>query len=113
MFHPTTAGGEPFGIDHNGCPTERLWVAGGPVIIHYGDVPLSDITTVDGIPCTTALRTVIDLAGELSRAELDLMLHDALARRLFTVEEAHRRLDQPDMALHPGAVVVRAALPPR
>lgn len=88
-------------------------MAGGPVVVHYADVPPGDITTVDGIPCTTALRTVIDLAGELSRAELDLMLDNALGRRLFTVEEAHRRLDQPDMALHPGALIVRAALPPR
>jgi hypothetical protein len=104
---------EPLGVDHNGCPTERLWLAGGPVIVHHGEVPASDITTVDGIPCTTAFRTVIDLAGELTRSDLDRILRDALGRRLFTVDEAHHRLDQPDMARHPGAAIVRAALPPR
>src|SRR5439155_17042536 len=57
-------------FDSNGSLTERRRFGGQEVIVHYDDVPPSDITTVDGIPCTTALRTVIDIAPDLDRAQL-------------------------------------------
>src|SRR5438067_1395818 len=43
-------------------PPELNWVGGQPVIVHYGNVPESDITVHGGIRVTTPLRTVIDLA---------------------------------------------------
>jgi len=46
-------------IDHNGCLTERRLLGGQAVIVHYDDIPESDITVVDGIRVTTPLRTVI------------------------------------------------------
>ena len=49
----------------DGVPTERRWIGGQEVIIHYDDVPPSDITVLHGLPVTTALRTVIDIAPEL------------------------------------------------
>ena len=98
-------------FDGNGCFTERVVVNGQEIIIHYDDIPESDKTTVDGIPVTTALRTVIDLAPEVDRALLERMLNDALARKLFTVEEAWARLAEPDMLTRPGAEILRRMLP--
>jgi hypothetical protein len=57
---------EPMGVDGNGQLTERMWLGEQEVIIHRGDVPETDITTVDGIRCTTALRTVIDVAPSVA-----------------------------------------------
>jgi hypothetical protein len=102
---------EPYGVDANGNPTSLAWFAGGEVIIHHADpYPESDITEVRGIRVTTALRTVIDLGAELPRRTLDDVLDDCLRRRLFTIAQAWERLDQPDMAQHPGAAGARDAL---
>ena len=100
----------PLGVDANGMPMEEMFVGGTRVIVHHGDVPLSDITTISGIRCTTPLRTVIDLAPEVEPHHLTEMVLDCLERRLFTVNEARRRLRQPDMATHPGAERVRLVL---
>ena len=98
-------------LDENGRPMERGWVDGHEVIVHHDDLPFADITVVDGIPVTTALRTMIDLATSVDREHLDRMVQDCLDRRLFTREDAVTRLAAPDMASHPGAVVLRRALP--
>ena len=68
-------------------------------------------TTVDGIPCTTALRTVIDIAADVDLPRLEEIVHDFLDRGLFTVDEAWRRLSQPDMANRAGAALLRRMLP--
>ena len=78
----------PFGVDGNGALTEITSIGGIEVIVHHDDLPPSDITVVHGIPCTTALRTVIDLAPELEPDALERMLRDCLDRRLFTVADA-------------------------
>jgi hypothetical protein len=98
-------------FDSNGVLTERLWLAGQEVIAHYDDVPECDLTVVDGIPCTTALRTVIDLAPELDSPQLDRMVRDCLDRGLFTVEEATARLAEPDMSNRRGAWMLARHLP--
>ena len=36
---------EPFGVDGSGALTERVSLSGVEVMLHYADVPLSDITT--------------------------------------------------------------------
>ena len=103
---------EPVEITVRGEPRPpELWLsAGGPVIVHYDDLPDTDITAVEGIPCTTPLRTVIDLAPDLERDHVERILRDCLDRRLFTVDEAAARLDANDMIGRPGAALVRAAL---
>src|SRR3954453_420306 len=98
-------------VDANGCLTERVRLGGQPGGVHYDDIPQRDITPVEGIRCTTALRTVIDIAPEYDREGLRLTVLDCLERRLFTVEEARARLAQPDMAGRIGAALVRQALP--
>jgi hypothetical protein len=104
--------GEPVGVDGNGVLVERVVWAGGEVLVRHQELPESDITMVRGIRCTTALRTVIDLAAELDAGELPAVVSDALARRLFTVEEAWQRLEQPDLARHSGALRLGQILPP-
>lgn len=104
---------EFLGVDGNGAPTERRWVNGVPVIIHYEDHPESDVTVHRGIRCTTPIRTVIDLAVSLSPHRLAEVVADCLHRGLFTARQAWERLDQPDMAEHRGAELVRRHLPPR
>jgi hypothetical protein len=51
------------------------------VVIHYVDIPDSDKTNVDGIPCTTALRTVIDIASGIDTTELEPATHLAARHR--------------------------------
>jgi hypothetical protein len=97
-------------IDSNGCPTERIRVGDQEIVVHYDDIPESDITTVRGLRVTTPIRTVIDIAPEMPAAELDRIIRDCLDRNLFTVEQALARIDQPDMAVRVGAHMVRSAL---
>jgi hypothetical protein len=100
---------EPF-IDANGCLTERMQLAGQELIVHYDDLPPEDITVLRGIPVTTPLRTVIDLAPTLTRPELQRIVDDMLRRRLFTLAEARRRLTDGDMIARPGAEILRRLL---
>lgn len=97
-------------VDHNGCLAERMNFGGDDVIVHYDDIPDSDVTEVRGIPCTTALRTVIDLANDVTPTELRNMIEDFLARGLFTIEEALERTARPDLRDRAGAKLVRAAV---
>jgi hypothetical protein len=97
-------------FDSNGALTERRQLGGQEVIVHYDDLPATDITTVDGIPCTTALRTVIDIAPDLDRAHLAEVVRDCLDRGLFTVDEARARISEPDMQQRPGARLLRSVL---
>ena len=90
-------------IDANGRLAERHSQGDVDVVLHYDDVPESDVTEVDGLRVTTPLRTVIDLAIELDRLELERMIDECLARRLFTPQEAFDRVAQPDMLPRPGA----------
>jgi hypothetical protein len=97
-------------FDSNGVLTERKRVGQTEVVVHYDNIPDKDITTVHGIPCTTALRTVIDMAKDLDSAQLDRVLQDCFSRRLFTIEDASARLAEPDMLHHPGGGVLRRRL---
>ncbi|MFN8173420.1 MAG: hypothetical protein U0R65_16350 [Candidatus Nanopelagicales bacterium] len=90
-------------VDANGRLAERHSQGDVDVVLHYDDVPDSDVTEVDGLRVTTPLRTVIDLAIELDRLELERMIDECLARRLFTPQEAFDRVAQPDMLPRPGA----------
>ncbi|HZZ96222.1 MAG TPA: hypothetical protein VFE19_04385 [Jatrophihabitantaceae bacterium] len=97
-------------IDANGCLTERLELGGQIVTVHYDDLPDSDVTTVNGIRCTTALRTVIDIAPDVGAVELEQIVRHCLARGLFSIEEAMARCDEPDMLTRPGATLLGRAL---
>jgi hypothetical protein len=96
--------------DANGCPAERVIIDGQSVIIHYDDVPESDITTVHGLRCTTPLRTVIDVATQLDSTELDDLLQQCLERELFSIDQLRARVAQPDLRDRRGAALVLAAI---
>lgn len=102
---------EPLGVDGNGHPTERAVLNGVEVIIHRANYPDSDITTVNGIRCTTALRTLIDVAVDLSDGDLRCAFNDSLDRGLFTLADARQRLAELDMVDYKGAALVRRLLP--
>lgn len=95
-----------FWIDGNGVPTERRVIGGEPVFIHYDDLPEKDKTVLHGIPCTTALRTLINLAGETPPEQIKAMVRNALERRIFTREEAYARVAEPEISDRLGAMVV-------
>lgn len=99
-----------FGIDGNGCPTEIVEIDGQEICIHYDDIPEADVTTVDGLPVTTPLRTVIDIAPDIPAADLERVVHDCLRRELFTVDEAMARIARPDMTSRRGAQLLRGVL---
>jgi hypothetical protein len=101
---------EDVGIDGNGCLTELHRLEEQAVVVHYDDVPETDITTLNGIRCTTALRTAIDLAPELERSHLEEIVRDCLERGLFTLDEAERRIEQPDISARPAAALMREVL---
>ncbi len=105
--------GERFFIDANGCPTERIVIGGQAVVVHYDDIPDKDVTTVRGMRCTTALRTVIDIAPDCASDELERIVADCLERSLFTVEEALARIREDDMVHRPGARLLGRLLDPR
>ena len=95
-----------FFMDPRGHVVERMYVGGEEVHVHYGDIPESDITTLNGIRLTTPLRTVIDIAPTVDESQLALMVQDCLDRGLFTVEEAWARIAEPDMGADPGAAAL-------
>jgi len=99
-------------IDANGAPTELHRTDGIEVVVHHDEIPEQDRTTVDGIPCTTALRTVIDLAPELTGDKPRRVVEDCLSRRLFTVDEAMARTAAADMRDRVGARLLERALGP-
>lgn len=101
---------DDFYIDANGCLTERVEVGGQLVIVHYDDLPDSDVTTVNGLRCTTALRTVIDIAPDVGPSELEEIVRHCLERGLFSIEEAMARCDEPDMSTRRGATLLRRVL---
>ncbi len=52
-----------------------------------------DAGSVDGIPCTRPARTLVDLAGVLPPATLEVALDDALSRRLVSCAYLWRRIE--------------------
>lgn len=101
---------EAFSVGRDGDLVEERWVGDTPVLIHHVDLPPSDVTVHRGIPVTTPIRTVIDIACDVEPDHLEAIIDDCLGRRLFTLEEAWHRLGQPDMADRHGAALVRDAL---
>ena len=97
-------------VDANGRPAEVHFGDEFDLIVHYDDIPESDITIVGGIRCATALRTVIDIAAEYGPEQLPHVLRHCFDRRLFSARDARDRIARPDLRTHPGATLVAQAL---
>ncbi|MDX6690864.1 MAG: hypothetical protein QOG15_2321 [Solirubrobacteraceae bacterium] len=50
--------------------------------IHHAPLPQDEIERVDGIPVTTVARTLLDLAADLSRRQLERAMNEAEINRL-------------------------------
>lgn len=87
----------------------------GPGVVHRPRAPLgrADVTRLDGIPVTTPLRTLEDVASSVSRELLEEMLDEALRRRLVSIGYLERRLDARAARGRPGARVLRELLDDR
>jgi very-short-patch-repair endonuclease len=71
-------------------------------------LPAHDVTTRAGIPVTTPVRTLIDLATELPRNRLERAVNEADKRDLIDPESLRSALDQ--YAGEPGVKALRALL---
>lgn len=71
---------------------------------------VADVTSVDGIPCTTYARTLIDCAARMSLGQLARALDDGLVRRTVSLVAVERALDGlsagPDRRTHPIRLLV-------
>lgn len=74
------------------------------------DLPKTDLTVVDGIACTTAVRTVIDVAGRLSARAAEELVDTAIARGLVTVRQLERRSTELACPRRRGCAVVLRVL---
>jgi very-short-patch-repair endonuclease len=61
------------------------------VVRRVASLPRTDIRIVDGIPVTSPGRTIIDLAAVLPLHRLEIVLDDAIRRRLVKVGDLRRR----------------------
>jgi hypothetical protein len=78
--------------------------------IHRAHVPAEDRRALRGMPCTTAARTLIDLAGTLSEEDLAIAVEDAWRRKLAALDWVERRLRQLGSRGRPGARALRHVL---
>jgi len=69
-----------------------------------------DTATVDGVPCTTCARTLLDLGAVLSSNQVEYALDHALRKRLVTVVELERVLRRVGRRGRDGVGVLRAIL---
>jgi very-short-patch-repair endonuclease len=53
------------------------------ILGHHTDLPADEVTTVDGIPVTTAARTVFDLAAVSTPRQVERAFHELEVRRLW------------------------------
>jgi very-short-patch-repair endonuclease len=69
----------------------------------------SERTTVDGIACTSAVRTLLDLASVVSESILDDTIGRGLVSGRITMRRVEKYLRTPTIG-RPGATALRAAL---
>jgi hypothetical protein len=72
-----------------------------------------DVTTRDGMQCTSPLRTVIDLSGPMSATELGKVVDEFLRRKLLRLEELRERVDRTRPAPGRSVATLRKVLAAR
>lgn len=72
-----------------------------------------DVIRVDGMRCTSALRTVIDLSGRLAWKELGSVVDDLVRRKLLDLESLRSRVNRLRPAPGRKVRVLRAVLAAR
>ena len=80
---------EPIHITVPGNPDDPRSLPPAPpgVVIHrVPELHPDDVTVVDGIPCTSIARTLVDMAEEMSRDELRALFARARERGLLDID---------------------------
>jgi hypothetical protein len=91
-------------------PRARAPRAGGVVVHRVTRIDGNEVLDVDGLPVTSPLRTIIDLAGVLGDEDLAAIVAAARSRRLVTVRDLRFRLDEIGTVGRPGAARLRGLL---
>jgi very-short-patch-repair endonuclease len=76
-------------------------------------LPAADLIVVDGIPATTAARTLIDVAGLLPRTLFEDLFDTAIVQRLVTVNRLRDRAEALWAPRRNGCAIVLALLDER
>jgi hypothetical protein len=84
------------------------------LIVHESLViDADDRALADGIPCTSAARTLFDLARRLSPVMLDANIDDAMRRKLVSLDDLRRTATRLATKGRPGGRKFRAAVEAR
>jgi hypothetical protein len=78
------------------------WHRGGPL-------PGDEVTVRDGVPCTTASRTLVDLSGQIGERSIRRLVQQAAVLRLLDVPAIDRTLAR---RRRRGAPALRSAISP-
>ena len=95
------------------CPQWRRARHDGLVVHETKAFDAFDTTNVDGIPCTTAARTLLDLGAVISPLRVEYALDHALRMHLVTAGELAALLARVGRPGRNGAGVLRAILAER
>jgi hypothetical protein len=85
----------------------------GVVCHRSGILEQGDLVRRDGMLCTSPLRTVIDLSGPVTVAELGTVVDDFLRRKLLSLEELRERVDRTRPAPGRSVATMRKVLAKR
>jgi hypothetical protein len=91
-------------------PDGRIVTVRNTIVHRPAALSNADRASVRGLPATTPVRTIIDLAPRLDTDTLDAAVNHALARRLATLPAFDRRLEALGTAGRPGMVELRRVL---
>ena len=81
------------------------------ILLHYTcRDPFADAIKVDGLPVTSAGRTVLDSAAVAYKWQVEAALDDGLRRKLFTVDDMWRILGKSGGRGRKGSALLRALL---
>ncbi len=105
-------GGASLGRPELIVPKTRAPRARGVVVHRVPWTASPDVRCVGGLPVTSPLRTIVDLAGVLGPEDLAAVLERARSRRLVTIRAVRGRLDEIGTVGRPGAARLRALLAP-
>ncbi len=64
------------------------------LLIHHGDLRADEVSEVRGVPCTSASRTLVDLAAVLRQADLERVVERAERLELLDLDAVRAILDR-------------------
>jgi hypothetical protein len=91
-------------------PATRGPRAEGVIVHRVARMSAVDVVRLRGLPVTTPVRTIVDLATVLEHDDLRAALEEAVARGLVTVRAVGAGLDAIGSSGRPGAARLRALL---